>query len=541
MSGRRPVGYALALLVGLVPAPALADRPAGVCVDIGVDFTPTDNMQIVAWIEKPDGTYVDTLYVTSKVGHYGLGNRPGRFDFNTGSPTGDAFPYGRRTTTFPVWAHRHGQTFPLVVFQNGDDDNLSHPFMDSSPESPPPYCRPMMPAESGFDTGTCASAAFTDKGVFAPDGKTSLYPPRADLMRRPGTDSPSVDMYRAMNTFDGVSRATPPGGVPATASWAAPQDLDYGDYVLFVETAKTYDFNSTYNTSTFPSPSNIPWADYGQAWRGQPSIVYRVPFTVAETPQRATTDSYVGYGDPSGATGTLNPPDATITTDTPGSGASRMELVSDGSEMYRVRVRATPEIDEVAPAAVTSVEVADVQSTSATVDFIAPGDDGTTGKVTGYDIRVRVGSPITADNFEDSMPVEAAVTADAAGSVQSVALSGLLPETEYYVGIRAFDNCFNRGELATAQFTTAERDVAEVDWCFVATAAYGSVMANDVEMLRHFRDTMLKHTVMGELFVETYYTFGPAVSGVVGESDLLRTTARSILAPIVSAVRRFTF
>ncbi len=524
----------------LAPATALADRPAGVCVDVGVDFTPTDSMQIVAWVEKTDGTYVDTVYVTHKIGRFGLGNRPGRSDFNTGSPTGDTFPYGRRTMTFPVWAHRHGKTFPQIVFQNGDENNLSHPFMQSSAESPPPYCRPLMPSEQSFDSGSCASATFTDKGMFD-ESQTSLYPPRSDLMRKPGTDSPAVDMYRTMNTFDAVSQATPPGGVAATASWAAPQRVDYGDYVLFVETAKTYDFNASYNESTFPSPTGIPWADYGKAWRGQPSIVYRVPFTIADSPQRGLTQDYAGYGDPSGNTGTLNPPDATITTNMPGSGASRMQLVSDGSEMYRVRVRATPELDAIPPAGVSNVEVSTVQSTGATIAFIAPGDDGTTGKVTGYDIRVRVGSPITDDNFDASMPVTASVTPDAAGSIQSVELSGLLPETEYFVGIRPFDNCFNKGALVTTQFTTQFRQVAEVDWCFVATAAYGSVMANDVEMLRHVRDAMLKNTVLGELFVETYYTFGPAVAGVVGESDLLRTTARSILAPIVAAVRRLAY
>ncbi|NVB81283.1 MAG: fibronectin type III domain-containing protein [Kofleriaceae bacterium] len=538
MSGRRSLRGRLALLLVLAPASALAERPAGVCVDVGVDFTPTDNMQIVAWIEKPDGTFVDTIYVTNKVGRFGLGNRPGRYDFKTGSPTADTFPYGRRITTFPVWAHRHGQQFPLVVFQNGDENNLSHPFMDSSPESPPPYCRPMQPAEAGFDTGTCASQAFTDKGVFA-EGQTSLYPPRADLTRKPGTDSPSVEMFREMNTFDAVSQATPPGGVPATASWAAPQSLEYGNYVLFVEAAKTYDFNSTYTETTFPPPTAIPWAEYGKAWRGQPSIVYSVPFTIGETPQRATVQDYAGYGDPTGQSGAVNPPDATITTDTPGSGASRMQLVSDGSEMYRVRVRATPELDAVAPAAATDVKVMAAKSTTADLAFVAPGDDDMTGKVTGYDIRVRVGSPITAENFDESMPVNMAVTPDAAGSVQSVQLMGLLPETDYYVGIRAFDNCFNQGELVTTKLTTAARDIAEVDWCFVATAAYGSILANDVEMLRHFRDSMLKNTVMGELFVETYYTFGPAVAGVVGESDLLRSTARSVLAPIVAAVRRF--
>jgi len=55
----------------------------------------------------------------------------------------------------------------------------------------------------------------------------------------------------------------------------------------------------------------------------------------------------------------------------------------------------------------------------------------------------------------------------------------------------------------------------------VATAAYGSVMANDVAMLRRFRDGVLERTVLGELAVETYYTFGPAVAGMIGESELV--------------------
>ena len=129
-----------------------------------------------------------------------------------------------------------------------------------------------------FDAGTCASAAFTDKGMFT--AETSKYPPRSDIRRRP-EDSPSVDMFREINPFDAVSRATPLAGTPTTVTWAAPQRVDYGNYVLFVEASKTYDFNGTYNTTTFPPPTNIPWAEYGKPWRGQPSVVYRVPFTIA--------------------------------------------------------------------------------------------------------------------------------------------------------------------------------------------------------------------------------------------------------------------
>jgi hypothetical protein len=64
---------------------------------------------------------------------------------------------------FPVWAQRHGIEFEEVVFQNGDENNLSHAFQESSRERH--YCRPLIPNESMWDAGTCATAAFTDKGV----------------------------------------------------------------------------------------------------------------------------------------------------------------------------------------------------------------------------------------------------------------------------------------------------------------------------------------------------------------------------------------
>ena len=534
------LGSRLLALLCLAPAAAHADRPDGVCVEVGVDFTPTDALQIVAWVEDQAGNFIDTIYITQKTGRFGLGNRPGRSDFNTGSLLGDTFPYGRREQTFPVWAHRHGKTFPLIVFQNGDDNNLSHPFSQSSPESPPPYCRPIKPDEETFDSGTCASATFTDKGTFSTAQLVSLYPPRSDLPRRP-EDAAAVEQYRTMNPFDAVSRATPTGGVPATMTWAAPQQVDFGSYVLHVEASKTYDFNATYNAMVYPSPTGIPWADYGKAWRGQPSIVYRVPFTIGMTETVATVDTYAGYGDPDGKTGTLHPPDATITIDTPGSGASRMQLVSDGSAMYRLRVRARPDFDSTPPAAVSVPTIADLSSTGVKLAFIASGDDGMMGKVTGYEVRYRVGSPITAENFADSPALATAVVPAEPGTEQMLELGGLLPESDYWIGIRPYDNCFNQGELVVTRVTTLDREVPAVDWCFVATAAYGSTMANDVTMLRHFRDSMLTSSVLGELAVETYYTFSPAAAGLIRESELLRASARTALGPIIDWIRQLTY
>ena len=577
------VAWLAASLASVLVRPAAAE--VGECHVVDVKFTPGMPMvsgerhepsQIVVWLETPSGQYLDTIFITQDIGRYGLGNRPGRFDFNSGP----MFPYGRRETTFPVWAHRHGKTFPSVVFRNccgigspapSDDwqycetqkndptqpmpydraftecgeNNLSHPFNDSSRENR--YCQPFMATDSKWavaDAMTCATIAFTDKGKLS-TSRTSLYPPRADLMRTMN-DSPSVDMYKAMNPFDAVSAATPTPGMPARVSWPIPDNLASGDYVMWIEVAQAFDHNPTYSVAAYPAPpangdKGISWSGYGLPYRGQPSIVYSVPFTIGATMTTATTTDYVGYGDPTGKDGVLRPPDATITTTTPGSGASRLQLVSENGTLYRALVNARPEFDYALPGTPESIEVVDLQPSGATLRFIAPGDDGHLGKVTGYEIRYFANREMTADNFGEGMTFAHAVMPVEPGALQLVELTGLLPETEYWVGIRAFDDCRNTSELSIVKLTTADRLVGEVDWCFVATAAYGSTMANDVELLRHFRDSLLRRTVFGELALESYYTFSPALAGVVGESELLRATARDLLRPLIAIVRRLAY
>jgi hypothetical protein len=106
--------------------PALRSARACRLVELGLR-PATDDLQVVMWIETSGGTFVETVYMTDKTGRYGLGNRPGRFDFNSEW----MWPYGRRVTTFPVWAGRSPKTYPKVIFQDEDDSNLSHMVDDS--------------------------------------------------------------------------------------------------------------------------------------------------------------------------------------------------------------------------------------------------------------------------------------------------------------------------------------------------------------------------------------------------------------------------
>jgi len=509
---------------------------AQACRVVDVAFTPAEDLQIVVWLEDAAGQYVDTLFITEMVGHRGLGNRPGRMDFNSAW----RWPYGRRINTFPIWAHRHGETWPMVIFQNDNDQHsaesaLSHSPDESSIEAY--YCRPLQDTE--LDTTSCASTVFTDKGRLS-DTEDSLYPPRADFTYDDGTDDPSATMMLEMNPFDAVTQATPVGGARHQLTWSMPSDLPAGDYAVWIETAQESDFNATYNETTYPEPTGFPYSDYGVPYRGQPSVVYRVPVHVAALGAVTTSATYGGYGDPDGLDGDVRPPDDTIDGDVPGSGAQRLLTTVDADGSWRAKVVYEIEMDEVAPDAPDEGQVLAVTSSSARLSFREPGDDGAIGTVAGYEIRYRAGTELTEANFLESSSAPVSLAPDESGVRRETTIEGLLPQTHYYVGIRAYDNCKNYGPLEIIELTTAERQTGEVDACFVATAAYGSLMANDVVMLRDARDRLLRSNVAGELLVEAYYTFGPALAGIVGESEDLRGIARDALDPLVAWMREVT-
>src|SRR5262245_11755011 len=296
-------GAVLSTTMGLALL-AVSVRPAQACRLVELGFRPaTDDLQIVVWIESAGGVFQKTVYMTDKTGRYGLGNRPGRFDFNSEWQ----WPYGRRTTTFPVWAGRSPKTYPKLVFQDQDDDNLSHAIDDSSVE--PFYCRPMTVSEVEVDAMTCATVAFTDKGMFHPT-ETSKYPPRNDMtVFSGGIDHADAQAMAAMNDLDAISAPTPPADLDKSVLVAMPETLPDGDYVAYIEVSREFDRNDRYQ---YPSPI-VPWSEYGRPYRGQPSVLWRVPFTIGDGGGTFGTAEYAGYGDPEGLDeGSLRAPDCTI-------------------------------------------------------------------------------------------------------------------------------------------------------------------------------------------------------------------------------------
>lgn len=74
--------------------------------------------------------------------------------------------------------------------------------------------------------------------------------------------------------------------------------------------------------------------------------------------------------------------------------------------------------------------------------------------------------------------------------------------------------------------------------CFIATAAYGSSSASEVELLRSWRDEVLLQTYYGRLFVDWYYRISPTIAALIRPHQRARKLARLLLSPIVVWVSR---
>jgi len=76
--------------------------------------------------------------------------------------------------------------------------------------------------------------------------------------------------------------------------------------------------------------------------------------------------------------------------------------------------------------------------------------------------------------------------------------------------------------------------------CLIATAAYGSELAPQVQMLREIRDNQLMNTESGKSFMsgfnELYYTFSPTIADMERESPVFKEIVKAGLTPMLSTL-----
>lgn len=69
--------------------------------------------------------------------------------------------------------------------------------------------------------------------------------------------------------------------------------------------------------------------------------------------------------------------------------------------------------------------------------------------------------------------------------------------------------------------------------CFIATAAYGTPMAEEIDILRQFRDQYLLTNVIGTAFVDLYYNMSPPLADWIAHHPFFALLTRCLLTPIV--------
>jgi hypothetical protein len=69
--------------------------------------------------------------------------------------------------------------------------------------------------------------------------------------------------------------------------------------------------------------------------------------------------------------------------------------------------------------------------------------------------------------------------------------------------------------------------------CFIATAAFGTPMAKEINVLRRFRDSKIKSNAIGRNFVDLYYDLSPPLAQVIAQNKNMKALVRLALKPII--------
>lgn len=590
---------AAAVVVGLVP---VSSQVRGEEL-LEFRYTPVARAQVAIWIEDRDGNFITTIALTEAVAFRGIGNRPGASQMNSGY----RWPYGRREGALPVWAHRRASApgaklFPRVIFQGRIEGKAARGPADLPDQSPDEYfCLSFQNKRSKrdqLDAISCASLLTSDKGRYITEsdiaagyvepyermdaeGPTgvmrplllySVYPPRMDVPRCIDlgcVDSPDLERFASdaravMPEIDAVTRATALGDSPQQILFTIPDEWSAGEYLAFIEVNVEGDYNEHWNDVTFPTPL-LPgelWdefaIEYGYPYRGQPSIVFRVPFELGKGVEAEfATDQPVGrssweywrddYGElePIGEDRPLS--------DSDGSGIDRLRRDTSGARfVVAVRDSATlppdPTIGAVEELTLSTHPDELRSHTWVTMQFKAPPSER---PLFGYEVRVAT-TPITDETsfIRDGRPAKTAtddiegatalnLPADTApGQLVTTTIGDLAAQTHYYVAVRAVNDMNEHGPLAVAEVTTTKRTFAAVSPCFIATAAYGTALAPEIGVLRQLRDRYLASTAPGKALVKLYYTLGPYAAPIVERHHSLRVAVRSALTSLVAAVKK---
>ena len=113
-----------------------------------------------------------------------------------------------------------------------------------------------------------------------------------------------------------------------------------------------------------------------------------------------------------------------------------------------------PDVDTTAPSAVNDLVLSDPTTSSITLSWTAPGDDENTGTAAVYDVRYSTSNINNKNKWNSAVQASDEPTPSVAGSSESMTVSGLSADTEYFFAIKTSDEVPNESEISNVPSLT---------------------------------------------------------------------------------------
>lgn len=138
-------------------------------------------------------------------------------------------------------------------------------------------------------------------------------------------------------------------------------------------------------------------------------------------------------------------------------------------------------------------------------------------------------------------------TATVGANITTYNDTGLSPSTTYYYRVRASSAAGDSNYSNTAQATTSASGTSggggssgggKSGGCAIATACFGTPMAEEVKILCAFRDRYLLPHPAGRALVNIYYRVSPGVADFIRDKEPLKALGRESLRPLIWMIRK---
>ncbi len=268
------------------------------------------------------------------------------------------------------------------------------------------------------------------------------------------------------------------------------------------------------------APTNL----VATAGNGQVSLSWSVP---SDDGGSSITDYKIEYNDGNGwqifTDGTSPDTTATVTGLTNGTSydfrVSATNSVGTGpASQIAIATPATTNVT--VPGAPTNLVATGGQNTKIPLSWTTPSSNGGSA-ITDYKIEYKTTASTTWISFPHTPSVATSVT-----------VTGLANEQSHNFKVSAING--------VGMSTPSNISSATPGGCLIATAAYGTELAPQVQFLREIRDNTVMSTTSGTSFMTgfnaVYYSFAPTIANWERENPMFQEAVRAFITPMISSL-----